>query len=377
MTSTFSWKLLAFLTFGIVLVVLHQGVLVARYHADHRQQQQQQQHHLHDANAAAALHAMRASWSLSSMENAATTTSTMTTMVAAASRVNSNNTASKPMDKAAAVVQHDVSKGGKPFDEFTPSSSSSSLLLPKHPQPELQQPFQPRSNLEGVHDDDIFQFDWKKSPPFAIFYNVYIPKEQTSSNHNKNTAITRQHQLDDDEENRRANSKRQRRVRRIFMEQMKTVGASYANSIKSQDGSSHHKPVTVYYNTIGDATALNASFVHSICTEQYNFTCRHLQHYDAAFEDVTLQRLYEFCHIVHHDDDNGEDASDDEQEKVNTDLRVVYMHNKGSFNKARYQNDNRRIFTQTVTSRACLQPSYHQQHQDCNVCGHLFQPVSE
>jgi hypothetical protein len=257
-----------------------------------------------------------------------------------------------------------------PASEASPPEESSSLValpISNHGQSPLSllstMPTPPFSLADNDTDaDDVFQFYLKKSPPFAIFYNVYIPKDNnstmtTANEEDKNSSV-------------QEDSPTRRRARRIFHEQMKTVGNSYANSLPG-------KPVTVYYNTIGDGAALNASFVHDVCTLQYNFTCRHLQHYEKAFEDVTLQALYEFCHVHDgggHELQRQQNVDDDDDDDA-VDLRVAYMHNKGSFNKARYQNDNRRIFTQTVTSQACLQLS--PQQQDCNVCGQLFQPVSE
>ena len=48
----------------------------------------------------------------------------------------------------------------------------------------------------------------------------------------------------------------------------------------------------VYINTIG-APALNATHLRQICKDR-NITCHHLKHYHYAFEEVTLQKLYDF-----------------------------------------------------------------------------------
>jgi hypothetical protein len=61
--------------------------------------------------------------------------------------------------------------------------------------------------------------------------------------------------------------------------------------------------------------------------------------YNEAFEEVTLQKLSEYCH--YHDDDDDHDG-------VNR--RVVYMHNKGSYEHHEGLND---VWTRHLTTAIC------------------------
>lgn len=113
----------------------------------------------------------------------------------------------------------------------------------------------------------------------------------------------------------------------IVKEQMDVIGSSYAASY--DDG----KPVTVYYNTIGRQGALNATYMHHVCSERNNFLCVHMAHHNEGFEEKTLQPLYEHCH-----------------NQGGSDTRVVYMHNKGSFHESSMEksyddgSDERAVF---------------------------------
>jgi hypothetical protein len=166
----------------------------------------------------------------------------------------------------------------------------------------------------------------QQSRPFAIFYNVFIPDNQGESGVLRSLSIVK--------------------------EQMDQVGNSYAGSL----GGANQTAVTVYYNTIGMAGALNETFMTQVCSVQNNIKCVHMNHYNEAFEEVTIQKLSEYCHY-HNDDDDG----------VNR--RVVYMHNKGSYEHHAGLNDVwRRHLTTTVTSELCLKPP----DESCNVCGLTF-----
>jgi hypothetical protein len=80
-----------------------------------------------------------------------------------------------------------------------------------------------------------------------------------------------------------------------------------------------------------------------------------MQQYESAFEQVTLQRLHDFCHHI----------------TDNKSFRVVYLHNKGSLNDRDGQNQIwRRHMTAAVTSQDCLEPP----DDACNVCGLQFWP---
>jgi hypothetical protein len=174
-----------------------------------------------------------------------------------------------------------------------------------------------------------------QSPPFAIFYNVFIPKDQGEAGVLRSLAIVK--------------------------EQMDQVGNSYAGSFGAGGANQNQNaPVTVYYNTIGMAEALNETFMTQVCSVQNNIHCVHMNHYNEAFEEVTLQKLSEYCHYHDDDDDNDHDG---------VKRRVVYMHNKGSYEHHEGLNDVwRRHLTIAVTSELCLKPP----EDSCNVCGLTF-----
>jgi len=155
---------------------------------------------------------------------------------------------------------------------------------------------------------------------WAIFYNVFIPLDRGDEGI--------QHVL------------------RIVEEQMDQVGVSYASSIPS-------KPVTLYYATIGMEDALNATYMHYLCSVRNNFRCQHLNHYAEGHEEKTLQHLWNFC-------------------RAYKDKKVIYIHTKGTFHTSFTGQDRwRRHCTMAATSQACLQPA----NNSCNTCGLLMQPL--
>jgi hypothetical protein len=118
-------------------------------------------------------------------------------------------------------------------------------------------------------------------------------------------------------------------------EQMDFIGSSPAAS------HSGGKPVILYYNTIGKQGALNSTYMHHLCSERNKLMCVHMKHYRGGFEELTLQRLYEYCLY--------QGASDSS--------KVIYIHNKGSFHSR--DGTNRRWRTHmmmAVTSELCLNP---------------------
>jgi hypothetical protein len=117
-------------------------------------------------------------------------------------------------------------------------------------------------------------------------------------------------------------------------------------------------PTVLYYNTIG-STALTNETMQSICSKYSNsLQCRHMQHYDTAFEEVTLQSLYDYCLLPQNEHD-----------------RVVYMHSKGSYHTDNGNNDRlRKHLTRAVTDQQCLQAidnshdNNHNYQTSCNYC---------
>jgi hypothetical protein len=156
------------------------------------------------------------------------------------------------------------------------------------------------------------------SPPFAIFYNVYISKESDKEALEQSLAI-----VDD---------------------QMGQVGASYAASHKD-------KPVNVFFNTVGKRGVLNNAYMALVCSDRCNIRCIHMDHYDEGYEDVTLQRVYDYC-----------------QTHQEPGQKIVYMHNKGSLHPGGENHWWRRHMTLAVTDEKCLNPA----NNTCNTCGLVF-----
>jgi len=163
-----------------------------------------------------------------------------------------------------------------------------------------------------------------QSPPWAIFYNIYFPEEETAG-----TAPTYQHPID------------------IVYEQLGQVAGSYA----AYDGDSSSSTATIYYNTIGSRQ--DALSIPRICST-LRLNCVHMEHYPSGvFEEVTLERVQGYC-------------------ARNPDNRVIYMHSKGSYHESKGKNHWwRRHMTDAVTHRDCLAPP----DQSCNLCGLLFTPL--
>jgi hypothetical protein len=154
------------------------------------------------------------------------------------------------------------------------------------------------------------------SPPWAFFYNVYMPKDQGKGN----TTL----------------------VYHILDEQLHQVADSYAANYQN-------KSLTVYYNTIGQP--VNQSFVQEVCHQRNpRMRCVHMEHFDQAFEEKTLARVHEYC-------------------QHNPNNRVGYIHNKGSYNSRNARNHWwRRHMTLAVTDRDCMSPP----DSRCNICGLNF-----
>jgi hypothetical protein len=160
--------------------------------------------------------------------------------------------------------------------------------------------------------------DPSTSPPFAIFYNVYIATNSTKEEVEQSLAI-----VDD---------------------QMAQVGASYAASHKN-------KPVNIFFNTVGKRGVLNNAYMALVCSDRSNMRCIHMDHYDEGYEELTLQRVYDYCQI--------------HQEPGQ---KVVYAHNKGSFHPSGQNHWWRRHMTMAVTDEKCLNPA----NNTCNTCGLVF-----
>ena len=176
--------------------------------------------------------------------------------------------------------------------------------------------------------DESFSGGWMfpengtTSTPFAIFYNIYVdPLDKFRIDNALN----------------------------IVEEQIAQVGTSFANRYP------YKRTVSLYYSTVGGP--IHRSWMISLC-RMHGVNCNFLKHWDEGDEDVTLQRIHDYC---------GEHPN-------NT---VAYIHSKGSYHSEEMdpmwagQNRWRRHMTDAVLSKSCLEPA----NSTCNACGLLFQPI--
>jgi len=152
--------------------------------------------------------------------------------------------------------------------------------------------------------------------PIAIFYNIYIPDDTAG----------------------------EKRALEIIADQMQQIKESFA----TQGGK-----LTLYYVTIGKQ--LDASFIEKHCGE--TLECQLVQHYAKGFEEVTLQRVSDFCRLDDHND-----------------FRVMYIHSKGSYHplevKEFSQTAWRQNMMKAVTGKDCVMPP----NGACSVCGLVALP---
>jgi hypothetical protein len=205
------------------------------------------------------------------------------------------------------------------------STNTEGLLLSD---PEEKKPTTTKSDTAVVSDPQQVQAP-SPGAPFAVFLNVYFADGE------EKVAKT----LD------------------ALKEQVHQIGTSFAASLVNQ-------PLTLHYNTVGNRNGINATTMTQICSQYDNLVCHHMEHFDNGFEEVTLNKLYDYC-----------------QESDHESHRVVYLHNKGSHNpdgwfdtkiqKQIRQDVWRRHGTAAATSELCLQPP----NDTCNACGILWTPV--
>jgi hypothetical protein len=239
-------------------------------------------------------------------------------------------------------------------------------------------------------------------PDWVIFYNIFIPKSSSSSttrrsNGNDTTTDDSHHiPVDAPVEN----------AKRIVMEQVDMIRRSFAGGaggdavhhqqVQQQQQQVVYQPVQVFYNTIGNPNVVTTSWMQELCTRQLSSStssrgnsnimlpvldCRFMQHYpQGAFEEVTLQKLYEHCQADNNHNTNGSGSSDSSR-------RVVYLHSKGSYHDhADRRNEHwRRHGTLAATSRDCIHPPSSSSPSSllgnnnnttststCNLCGLQF-----
>ena len=137
------------------------------------------------------------------------------------------------------------------------------------------------------------------------------------------------------------------RIGKIIREQMTDISQSHISTLGE---------VTFYYNTIG-GRAFDPDYMAAHC-EEFNLDCRHMEHFESGFEEVTLTKMHQFC-------------------QSRPEHRVLYLHPKGSFHSHHNETDLhvsqekwRRNMLTAASSKLCVEPS----DDECSVCGLLALP---
>ena len=128
------------------------------------------------------------------------------------------------------------------------------------------------------------------------------------------------------------------------MEQLGQV----AESLKRLEDDTKQKNAVLYYNLIGKPfpPSKMQQFCHSL---HPRLQCKLIGFYNQASESVTLQSIHEFC-------------------SAKEDVRVTYIHSKGSYHHTEVNKNWRRELTNAVLHPQCLNPP----DGACNVCGTSF-----
>jgi len=232
------------------------------------------------------------------------------------------------------VVVHHQQQVKHPMHDFIRKASSppDDAQLKKQPQPPSNCQDVPPINftdfLQHQSEADIYM----SHPPWAVFYNIYTRPESEQQEGAKVSV---------------------RQALKIVEEQLAQLAVSYA----ARKYASADMKLPIYFNTIGSPLAKR--YTNKFCNKHRDYmTCTHMQHYDSAFEEVTLQRVHDYCHAF----------------PLN---RVVYIHSKGTYNirgRIRKGGKNqywRRHMTHAVSHQDCLEPP----DTSCNLCGLVFTPL--
>lgn len=153
---------------------------------------------------------------------------------------------------------------------------------------------------------------------FTVFYNLFIPQESAGSQY----AVS------------------------VLTEQLQQV-ADALSALEQNNGML--KRAVLYYNLIGKA--MRPERMTEFCLQLHpRLICQMIGYYQQASESVTLQNIYDYC-------------SDDDD-----DIRVTYIHSKGSYHHTDVNRNWRRELTNAVLHPQCLAPP----NESCNVCGTSF-----
>jgi len=217
-------------------------------------------------------------------------------------------------------------------------------------------------------DDAATSSSKDPAPPIVIFYQIYLPPDS-------NTKLLN--------------------ALRIVKEQFRQLKVSYVYRNSKEQ-------LTMYYVTIGKDGILTPEEMQG---PEYcgggifgmgDINCAHLEHYDTGFEDRTLQKIHDFCGNQQEvqgdhpsipsplesawkspEDESASALSPPRQQEY----RVLYMHNKGSYNEhgdGQYNERWRKHLTEAVTSKHCYAaPSSTDESSSlaCSVCGLSFEAM--
>jgi hypothetical protein len=194
-----------------------------------------------------------------------------------------------------------------------------------------QIPSQPPQSLITTLNDNI-TFDSLTISNVVVFYNVYL-----------------------------ANTTDQRAARRaldVLREQITQIGNSPL--VQAQNNRSNaignqlvNAKTSIFYTSIG--FPINQTWMQTDLCDPFSLNCRQISHFDAGYEERTLEPLHQFC-------------------MQHPQKTVIYLHNKGSFHAASGQNAWRWIMTEAVVHEQCWNKTVGSDTQ-CDVCGLLFVPT--
>jgi hypothetical protein len=193
----------------------------------------------------------------------------------------------------------------------------------------------------GVPDDDLDHPEANKTiadeslqqtAPFTMFYNIYIPRNNSDIGIINHTLFANQDDMQDHP------------ALRIVQEQLEQIGRSYAANM------SNSTPLIIHYNTIGKA--IQPDWMLNLCNTN-GVRCLFLNHYSTAYEEVTLHDVHEYC-----------------ARNNNNSTRVAYLHTKGSYHDNAANSRWRQHMTRAVVHKDCVRPP----NSTCNVCGLVFNP---
>ncbi|KAL3796945.1 hypothetical protein HJC23_000698 [Cyclotella cryptica] len=219
---------------------------------------------------------------------------------------------------------------------------------PSHPVPSLRSSARsdrPKDNsfpfLDHTDNNYIPRITKQLSPPsdaaFVVFYNLFIPKESKGAEY---ATLVMKEQL-----NQVATA-------------LKREDNDSSSRIQKKEYLLRKKAAVVYYNLIGKP--LRPEKMEEYCATLHpRLECKMIGYYEEASESVTLQDIHDFCQTDHN---HGDDT------QSNRDVRVTYIHSKGSYHHTDVNTNWRRELTNAVLHPQCLSPP----DDRCNVCGTSF-----